>query len=87
MVTVFGAIPFTDVLIARYVDDRMRSRVAGIRLAISFSVSAIAVALLGPVVKAAGFPVLMVALAVIATCTLTTVAFLPGGDAHPRAAQ
>jgi len=80
MITVFGAIPFTDVLIARYVDDRMRSRVAGIRLAISFSVSAIAVALLGPVVKAAGFPVLMVALAAIAACTLATVTFLPGGD-------
>ena len=29
MIAVFGAIPFTDVLIARYVDDRMRSRVAG----------------------------------------------------------
>ena len=66
MIAVFGAIPFTDVLIARYVDDRMRSRVAGIRLAISLTVSSIAVALLGPVVKAAGFPVLMVALAVIA---------------------
>jgi len=87
MIAVFGAIPFTDVLIARYVDDRMRSRVAGIRLAISLSVSAIAVALLGPVVKAAGFPVLMVALAAIAACTLATVAFLPGDDAHPRAGE
>jgi MFS family permease len=87
MITVFGAIPFTDVLIARYVDDRMRSRVAGIRLAISLTVSSIAVALLGPVVKAAGFPVLMVALAVIAGCTLATVAFLPGGDVPPRAAE
>lgn len=87
MIVVFGAIPFTDVLIARYVDDRMRSRVAGIRLAISLSVSAIAVALLGPVVKAAGFPVLMVALAAIAACTLATVAFLPDDDVHPQAAQ
>ena len=87
MIALFGAIPFTDVLIARYVDDRMRSRVAGIRLAISLSVSAIAVALLGPVVKAAGFPVLMVALAAIAACTLATVAFLPGDDAHPRAGE
>jgi hypothetical protein len=33
MVFVFGAIPFTDALIVRYVDDRMRSRVAGLRLA------------------------------------------------------
>jgi len=78
MTSVFGAIPFTDVLIARYVDDRMRSRVAGVRLAISLGVSSIAVALLGPVVKAAGFPVLLVVLAGIAMCTLATVAFLPG---------
>ena len=81
MIVVFGAIPFTDVLIARYVDDRMRSRVAGVRLAISLGVSSVAVALLGPVVKAAGFPVLLTALAVIAACTLVTVAFLPD-DAH-----
>jgi len=78
MIAVFGAIPFTDVLIARYVDDRMRSRVAGVRLAISLGVSSVAVAILGPVVKAAGFPWLLVALAVIAACTLATVAFLPG---------
>jgi MFS family permease len=78
MIAVFGAIPFTDVLIARYVDDRMRSRVAGVRLAISLGVSSVAVAILGPVVKAAGFPMLLVALAVIAACTLATVAFLPG---------
>ncbi len=77
MIAVFGAIPFTDVLIARYVDDSMRSRVAGMRLAISLGVSSVAVALLGPVVKAAGFPVLLVALAVIAACTLATVTFLP----------
>ena len=80
MIAVFGAIPFTDVLIARYVDDRLRSRVAGVRLAISFGVSSVAVALLGPVVKAAGFPVLLVALAVISACTLATVAFLPGDE-------
>ena len=87
MIAVFGAIPFTDVLIARYVDDRMRSRVAGVRLAISLGVSSIAVALLGPVVKAAGFPMLLVALAVIAACTLATVAFLPGDTRQLQAAE
>ena len=35
MVFVFGAIPFVDAMIVRYVDDRMRSRVAGIRLAVA----------------------------------------------------
>src|SRR5262249_22970087 len=43
MAFVFGAIPFTDALIVRYVDDRMRSRVAGVRLAIAFGVSSLAV--------------------------------------------
>jgi MFS family permease len=80
MIAVFGAIPFTDVLIARYVDDSLRSRVAGVRLAISLGVSSVAVALLGPVVKAAGFPALLVALAVSARCTLATVTFLPGDE-------
>ncbi len=87
MIAVFGAIPFTDVLIARYVDDRMRSRVAGMRLAVSLGVSSVAVALLGPVVKAAGFPVLLVALAVIAACTLATVTFLPGDGKSLQAAE
>ena len=27
MIVIFGAIPFTDAMIVRYVDDRMRSRV------------------------------------------------------------
>jgi hypothetical protein len=35
MVLIFGAIPFTDAMIVRYVDDRMRSRVAGMRLTVS----------------------------------------------------
>ena len=87
MIAVFGAIPFTDVLIARYVDDRMRSRVAGVRLAISLGVSSVAVAILGPVVKAAGFPMLLVALAVIAACTLATVAFLPRDTRQLQAAE
>ena len=55
MIAVFGAIPFTDAMIVRYVDDRMRSRVSGMRLTVSFGVSSAAVWLLGPVVKANGF--------------------------------
>jgi len=34
VVNLFGAIPFTDAMIVRYIDDRMRSRVTGVRLAI-----------------------------------------------------
>ena len=66
MVVVFGAIPFTDAMIVRYVDDRMRSRVSGMRLTVAFGVSSLAVWLLGPVVKAAGFRTLLLAMAAIA---------------------
>src|SRR6185312_590980 len=51
MIVVFGAIPFTDAMIVRYVDDRMRSRVSGMRLFVAFGVSSLAVWLLGPLVK------------------------------------
>jgi MFS family permease len=78
MIFVFGAIPFVDAMIVQYVDDRMRSRVAGIRLAVAFGVSSTAVYLLGPTVKAAGFATLLVAMAVIAACTTLFVTMLPG---------
>jgi MFS family permease len=59
MIVVFGAIPFTDAMIVRYVDDRHRSRVSGMRLAVAFGVSSLAVWALGPVVKASGFRTLL----------------------------
>ena len=77
MIAIFGAIPFTDAMIVRYVDDRMRSRVSGIRLAVTFSVSSAAVYLLGPVVKAGGFQSLLQLMAMIAIVTLAIVTFLP----------
>ncbi len=77
MIVVFGAIPFTDAIIVRYVDDRMRSRVSGMRLAVSFSVSSAAVWLLGPLVKAAGFGSLLLLMAGIAVVTLLAIAWLP----------
>ena len=78
MIFVFGAIPFVDAMIVQYVDDRMRSRVAGIRLAVSFGVSSLAVYLLGPTVKAAGFSTLLAVLAALAASTTFFVALLPG---------
>lgn len=77
MVVVFGSIPFTDAMIVRYVDDRMRSRVSGMRLAVSFSVSSAAVWLLGPLVKASGFGTLLLLMAAIAVVTLLAIAWLP----------
>ncbi len=81
---VFGAIPFTDALIVRYVDDRMRSRVAGVRLAIALGVSSLAVWLLGPLVKAHGFAFLLGLLAAIAAVAAVAVALLPRTSAPQR---
>jgi MFS family permease len=83
MIFVFGAIPFVDAMIVQYVDDRMRSRVAGIRLAVSFGVSSLAVYLLGPTVKAAGFGTLLTVMAVISGFTTLFVSLLPGRLAAP----
>ena len=78
MVFVFGAVPFNDAIMVRYVDDHMRSRISGMRLAISFSFSSLAIWALGPVVKAAGFETLLFAMAIIALLTLAVVSLLPG---------
>jgi MFS family permease len=77
MIFIFGSIPFTDAMIVRYVDDRLRSRVAGMRLAIAFGISSLAVWALGPVVKEAGFTVLFWIMAAIALLKGLIVIFLP----------
>jgi hypothetical protein len=64
-------------MIARYVDDRMRSRVAGLRLAVSLGISSLAVWLLGPLVKGMGFDSVLLLLAGVALCTVLTVLWLP----------
>jgi MFS family permease len=78
MAAIFGAIPFTDALIVRYVDDAMRSRVAGMRLAVSLGASSIAVWLIGPVVKGAGFTALLGVMAATSVVTLLVLTQLPG---------
>jgi len=85
MAAIFGAIPFTDALIVRYVDDGMRSRVAGMRLAVSLGASSFAVWLIGPVVKAAGFTALLGVMAAASVVTLLVLTQLPGAPA-PRPA-
>lgn len=77
MVCIFGSIPFTDAMIVKYVDDSVRSRVAGMRLAVSFGVSSLAVWLLGPVVKVSSFASLFLAMAGISICTAAIVLLLP----------
>ena len=65
----------------------MRSRVTGVRLAIGFGVSSFVVALLGPAVKDAGFPILLMVLAGVAFCSFMALSFLPSEqDVHSAAA-
>lgn len=69
MAAIFGAIPFTDAMIVRYVDDSMRSRVSGMRLAVAFGASSLAVWLIGPIVKSSGFTTLI--LVMVGTSCIT----------------
>jgi MFS family permease len=77
MVFIFGSIPFTDAMIVRYVDDRLRSRVAGMRLTVAFGISSLAVWLLGPLVKGIGFTAALWVMAGIAAIRSAIVLLLP----------
>jgi MFS family permease len=77
MIFIFGSIPFTDAMIVRYVDDRLRSRVAGMRLTVSFGISSVAVWLLGPMVKGMGFTTLLWVMAGVAAIKAAIVLLLP----------
>jgi MFS family permease len=87
MIFVFGSIPFTDAMIVRYVDDRLRSRVAGMRLTVAFGVSSAAVWLLGPMVKGMGFTTLLWIMAGISAIRAAIVLLLPDEPAPAVAAQ
>ena len=77
MIFIFGSIPFTDAMIVRYVDDRLRSRIAGMRLTVAFGISSLAVWALGPVVKSVGFTTLLLIMAGIAAVKAAIVLLLP----------
>jgi MFS family permease len=77
MIFIFGSIPFTDAMIVRYVDDRLRSRIAGMRLTMAFGVSSAAVWLLGPMVKSVGFGTALLIMAAIAAIKAAIVLLLP----------
>jgi MFS family permease len=87
MILIFGAIPFTDAMIVRYVDDRLRSRVAGMRLAVSAGISSAAVWLLGPFVKTMGFGALFWLLAGIAAAKALVLVWLPREEGTAPAAE
>lgn len=87
MAAIFGSIPFSDAMIVRFVDDRIRSRVSGMRLAVSLGASSLAVWLIGPVVKQAGFSALLWVMAATSMVTLLVVSRLPSTAAPATAAS
>lgn len=87
MIFIFGSIPFTDAMIVRYVDDRLRSRVAGMRLTVAFGISSLAVWLLGPLVKSIGFTSALWILAAIAAIRSAIVLLLPDEPAVAQPAK
>jgi MFS family permease len=84
MAAIFGAIPFTDAMIVRFVDDSMRSRVSGMRLAVSLGASSLAVWLIGPLVKQAGFATLLGVMTATAITSLLILTRLPATPAPKR---
>jgi predicted MFS family arabinose efflux permease len=83
MATIFGAVPFTDAMVVRFVDDSLRSRVSGMRLTVSLGASSIAVWLIGPIVKQSGFTLLLCVMAATSCITLAVVNLLPSSPS-PR---
>jgi MFS family permease len=84
MAAIFGGIPFTDAMIVRFVDDSMRSRVSGMRLAVSLGASSIAVWMIGPLVKQAGFATLLGVMTATAITSLLILTQLPATPSPKR---
>lgn len=80
MCSIFAAIPFTDAMIVRYVDDSMRSRISGTRFAVSFGASSLAVWLIGPIVKAWGMECFLWTMVATSAATLSVITYLPATD-------
>jgi hypothetical protein len=87
MIFIFGSIPFTDAMIVRYVDDRLRSRVSGMRVTVAFGISSLAVWALGPLVKEIGFANSLWVLAGIAAIKAGIVLWLPDEQSAANTAQ
>ncbi|HEX6002570.1 MAG TPA: hypothetical protein VFZ14_01095, partial [Burkholderiales bacterium] len=77
----------TDAMIVRYVDDRLRSRVSGMRVTVAFGISSLAVWVLGPLVKEIGFAHALWVLAGIAAIKAAIVLLLPDEDTAQSVVQ
>lgn len=87
MFLVFGAIPFGDTMVAKFFDDRWRSRVYSLRLAVGLTVSSAIVPLIGYLHgQAGGFEMLLYLVGAVALVTVVAVLFLPDERAAIAAA-
>jgi MFS family permease len=80
MFVVFGQIPINDAMVAKYTDERWRSRAYAARYVITFGAAAAAVPLVAYLHdETGGFERIFVVLAVFAAGTLLAAFALPGG--------
>lgn len=78
MFFIFGQIPINDAMIARYTEERLRSRVYAVRYVISITASAASVPLVAGLHRATGgFEQVFTVLSVLALLTFAAALFLP----------
>jgi hypothetical protein len=84
MFVVFGQIPINDTMIAKYVDDRWRSRAYAVRYVMSFGASAAAVPLVAILHAASGgFARVFEVLALVALGTAAAALWFPKAVPSP----
>jgi len=87
MFVVFGLIPVNDAMVARYTDERWRSRVYAVKYVFSFGASAMAVPLIAAMHASGGFRPMFVVLGAIALGTLAAAVVFPARpEAHAEPA-
>jgi MFS family permease len=81
MFVVFGLIPITDAMVARYAHDAWRSRVYAVRYVVSFTASSLAVPLVAWLQPAAGgYQSLFAVLTALGVGTLAAALFFPASE-------
>jgi MFS family permease len=87
MFFVFGQIPINDAMVAKYIDDRWRSRAYALRYVLSFSASATAVPLIAVLhAQTGGFRAVFMVLAAMALLIFAAALFFPRPRAEAPAA-
>jgi hypothetical protein len=84
MLLVFGQIPISDTIVARYTTDAWRSRVYAVKYLLALGVSATAVPLVAGLHEwSGGFQAVFVTLAVMAVIVFSAILFMPGRRPAP----